>query len=113
MHHFSERADSSSTESSLDLNSMLSLSEVQRQCLLHVLLKVMEGVLSHVRKAKAYGLVAQHEVRLLLRVLLHKIVRVLPFTPLKVFSFHSWKSMMCVRRLSKKAVACEVQVMLP
>ena len=32
----------------------------------------MEGVPSHVRKAKACGLVAQHEVRLLLRVLLHK-----------------------------------------
>ena len=40
--------------------------EVQRRRLLHVLLKVMEGVLSHVRKAKACGLVAQHEVRLLL-----------------------------------------------
>ena len=64
--------------------------EVQRRRLLHVLLKVMEGVLSHVRK-----------------------VRVLPFTPLKVFSFQSWKSMMCVRRLSKKAVAFEVQIMLP
>ena len=39
--------------------------EVQRRCLKHVQLKVMEGVLSHVRKAKACGLVAQHEVRLL------------------------------------------------
>ena len=46
--------------------------EVQRRRLLHVLLKVMEGVLSHVREAKACGLVAQHDVRLLLRVLLHK-----------------------------------------
>ena len=43
--------------------------EVQRQCLLHVLLKVMEGVLSHVRKVKACVLVAQYEVRLFLRVL--------------------------------------------
>ena len=41
------------------------------------------------------------------------IVRVLPFTPLKVFSFQSWKSMMCVRRLFKKAVAFEVQIMRP
>ena len=40
--------------------------EVQRRRLQHVLLKVMEGILSHVRK-----------------------VKVLPFTHLKVFSFQS------------------------
>ena len=40
--------------------------EVQHRRLLHVLIKVMEGVLSHVPKAKACDLVAQHEVRLLL-----------------------------------------------
>ena len=41
------------------------------------------------------------------------MVRVLPFAPLEAFSLLSWKSMMCVRRLSKKAVACEMQIMLP
>ena len=41
------------------------------------------------------------------------MVRVLPFAPLEAFSLLYWKSMMCVRRLSKKAVACEVQIMLP
>ena len=86
--------------------------EVQRRRLLHVLLKVMEGVVSHVRKAKACGLVAQHEVRLLLRVLLHKHGEGVALHTLKVFRFQSWKSMMCVRRLSKKAVAFEVQIML-
>ena len=43
--------------------------EVQRQCLLHVPLKVMKGVLSHVRKVKACVPVAQYEVRLFLRAL--------------------------------------------
>ena len=49
--------------------------------LINLDLKVTEGVLSHVRKAKACVLAAQYEVRLLLRVLLHNMMRVLPFTP--------------------------------
>merc|ERR1719181_1558583 len=40
-------------------------------------------------------------------------VRQLPFTPLKVLNFRSWKSMMCVHILSKKGVKCDVQMMLP
>merc|ERR1719311_232212 len=40
-------------------------------------------------------------------------VRHLPFSPLKVFSFRSWKSMMCVHILSRKGVKCDVQMMLP
>merc|ERR1719387_2540876 len=40
-------------------------------------------------------------------------LRVEPFSPLKVFSFRSWKSMMWVHILSKKGLKCEVQMMLP
>merc|ERR1719335_1308609 len=40
-------------------------------------------------------------------------LRVLPFSPLKVFSLRSWKSMMWVHILSKKGLKCEVQMMLP
>merc|ERR1719502_534518 len=40
-------------------------------------------------------------------------LRHLPFSPLKVFSFRSWKSMMWVHILSRKGEKCEVQMMLP
>merc|ERR1740121_2958151 len=40
-------------------------------------------------------------------------VSVWPLTPLNVFSFRSWKSMMWVHILSKKGEKCEVQMMLP
>merc|ERR1719207_175477 len=40
-------------------------------------------------------------------------LRVEPFSPLKVFSFRSWKSMMCVHILSKKGLKCDVQIILP
>merc|ERR1719420_1542084 len=41
------------------------------------------------------------------------LVRHEPFSPLNVFSFRSWKSIMCVHILSRKGVKCEVQIMLP
>merc|ERR1719343_842731 len=40
-------------------------------------------------------------------------VKVLPCSPLNVFNFRSWKSMMCVHILSRNGVKCEVQMMLP
>merc|ERR1719361_1336424 len=40
-------------------------------------------------------------------------VRHLPFSPLKVFSLRSWKSMMWVHILSRNGEKCEVQMMLP
>mmetsp|Transcript_21142 Transcript_21142/g.65987 ORF Transcript_21142/g.65987 Transcript_21142/m.65987 type:complete len:233 (-) Transcript_21142:898-1596(-) len=40
-------------------------------------------------------------------------VSVWPFSPLKVFSLRSWKSMMCVHILSRKGEKCDVQMMLP
>ena len=51
MRHFTERTNSSSTERSSDMNTMLSLSslprkapqDVQRRCLLHVQLKVVKA----------------------------------------------------------------------
>merc|ERR1719473_2345925 len=40
-------------------------------------------------------------------------LRHFPLSPLKVFSFRSWKSMMCVHILSRKGENCDVQMMLP
>merc|ERR1719163_2567520 len=40
-------------------------------------------------------------------------VKHLPFSPLNVLSFLSWKSMMWVHILSRKGVKCEVQMILP
>merc|ERR1740138_247944 len=40
-------------------------------------------------------------------------VKQVPLIPLKVLSFRSWKSMMCVHILSRKEVKCEVQIILP
>merc|ERR1719408_995775 len=40
-------------------------------------------------------------------------VRHLPLSPLKVLSFRSWKSIMCVHILSRKGEKCDVQMMLP
>merc|ERR1712070_367666 len=40
-------------------------------------------------------------------------VRHLPFSPLNIFNFLSWKSMMCVHILSRNGEKCEVQMMLP
>merc|ERR1712232_625483 len=40
-------------------------------------------------------------------------VKHLPFSPLNVLSFLSWKSMMWVHILSKKGEKCEVQMILP
>ena len=69
--------------------------------------------MSHVRKAKACGSLLSTKYAFFSGYFSTNMVRVLPFTPLKVFSFQSWKSMMCVHMLSKKAVKCEVQIMLP
>merc|ERR1719221_553245 len=41
------------------------------------------------------------------------LVRHDPLSPLNVFSFRSWKSIMCVHILSRKGVKCDVQMMLP
>merc|ERR1719305_502292 len=40
-------------------------------------------------------------------------VRHLPLSPLKVLSFRSWKSIMCVHILSRKGEKCDVQMILP
>merc|ERR1712050_78128 len=40
-------------------------------------------------------------------------VKHLPFSPLNVLSFLSWKSMMCVHILSRKGEKCDVQMILP
>ena len=88
MHHFSERGLFIDVELiELELDALLVVvtrkapHDVLRRRLLHVLLKVIEGFLSHEHKVRACGLVAHHEVRHFLRVPLHQMMRVLPFSP--------------------------------